>query len=167
MVGFVGQDDTTWKRVAASSAGGLRGGSLTLSGQSEEPMLGLLERSMQKKVAAAAGGTLELRNAQASEVEGWLASGDYDAAISMHYDSPSVCWLCRFGSVDGGLASAAEGGDRVAALSLESRARADALLVPLWRPLTVVAVAEGLNGVVANGFGLSAAWDAADWWRAG
>jgi hypothetical protein len=48
---------------------------------------------------------------------------------------------------------------------LEARVRAAALLVPLWRPLTVVAVSDGLNGVAANGYGLSAAWDAVDWWR--
>jgi hypothetical protein len=164
VAGLAGKDDETWKKVTAAPANSLGGGSLTLTGEREEPMLGLLERSMQKK-AAAGGGALDLRNAQASEVEAWLGSGEYEGAISMHYDSPSVCWTCRFGSVDAGLAAAADSGDAGAARSLEARVRAAALLVPLWRPLTVVAVSDGLNGVAANGYGLSAAWDAVDWWR--
>jgi hypothetical protein len=127
-------------------------------------MASLLERAMQKR-AAAIGGRLDLRNAQASEVEAWLAAGQYDAALSMHYDSPSLCWTCRFGPVDAGLAASADGGDVAAIAALEAKARAQSLVLPLWRPLPVVAVRNGLNGVVANGYGLTAAWNAADWWR--
>lgn len=162
--GLAGPDDTTWKALGAGSAAGIRGATVTVSGENEDPMTSLLERAMQKR-AGAAGGTLELRNSWAADVEGWLGSGQYQVALSMHYDGPSVCWTCRFGSVDAGLAQAAEAGDGGAATALEAKLRAEALIAPLWRPLTVVAVRADLEGVQANGYGLSAAWNAADWWR--
>jgi hypothetical protein len=118
---------------------------------------------MQKR-ARAAGGQLELRNAEADRVEGWLARGEYDAAVAVAYDGPSVCWLCRWGGLDEGLARAADGGDRGAVERLEQRLRDDVLLLPLWRPRAVVGARPRVSGVRANGYGLSPAWNAWEWY---
>ena len=123
-----------------------------------------LQRVMQQEVRASSG-TLELRNAEADRVEPWLAAGTYDAALAMTVDGPDVCWVCRWASVDEGLARAADTGDRQAAAQLEVKLRDQARVVPLWRPRTVVAWRNGLSGVRANGYALNAAWNAWEWWR--
>ncbi|MDP9418885.1 MAG: hypothetical protein M3P53_01815, partial [Actinomycetota bacterium] len=87
------------------------------------------------------------------------------AAIVMQMDAPVVCWTCRWGSVDQGLAGAADAGERAAVTALETKLRDEALLLPLWRPTPVVAWRDGLNGVKANGYALNAAWNALEWWR--
>jgi len=127
-------------------------------------MTGELQRSMQRR-SRPSGGRLELRNAEADRVERWLASGQYQAAVTMNYDGPEPCWTCRFGGEQGRLAQQADAGDRAAVASLEAALRSEALVYPLWRPRTVVAVGDGLEGVQANGFGLDAAWNAWAWWR--
>ena len=161
--GFGGRDDRTWDGVGAGDAGALKGRTVGLVGELEEPNTYLLQRSMQKR-ARAAGGQLELRNAEADRVEGWLARGEYDAAVAVAYDGPSVCWLCRWGGLDEGLARAADGGDRGAVERLEQRLRDDALLLPLWRPRAVVGARPRVGGVRANGYGLSPAWNAWEWY---
>jgi ABC-type transport system substrate-binding protein len=164
--GFAAADDSTWPVAGAGDAGGLRGaGEVELSGTYEEPMTGLLQRAMQKRVRPT-GATLELRNAESHRVEGWVATGDYDAALLQQLDSPALCWTCRWGAVDGDLAAAADAGETGAAAQLEARLRDEGLLLPLWRPRTLVAwrTATGLHGVTANGWAASAAWNAADWW---
>ena len=55
--------------------------------------------------------------------------------------------------------------DEAAALALEAKLRDEALVLPLWRPVTVVAWRDGLGGVRANGYALSGAWNAWEWWR--
>ncbi|MDQ1444645.1 MAG: peptide/nickel transport system substrate-binding protein [Acidimicrobiaceae bacterium] len=136
----------TLLRGEASAAGGsalgdaaalavLEGKTVQVSGEIEEPMTGTLERAMQKR-AASAGGALELRNAESDRVEGWLATGDYDAAVVMAYEPPEGCLSCR------------DAGE----------------VVSLWRPDPVVAW-RGVEGVEVNGWALSPAWDAASWWR--
>lgn len=168
--GFLDSRDATWAevKVGVPVVGGdpalLRGAPIELTGQIEEPMSRLLQRSMQKR-AREWGATLELRNAEADRVEQWVGQGQYQAAIVMQMDSPALCWTCRWGSVDQTLASAADAGDRAAAARLQTRLRDEALLLPLWRPRPVVAWRSGLNGVIANGYALNAAWNAAQWWR--
>ena len=163
--GFIGPEDAAWASVGPGDVGGARGAKgVLLTGQLEEPMTQMLERVMQQRLRPV-GATLDLRNAEAERVEGWLTTGDYAAAIAMAYDPPDMCWTCRWATVDAGLASAADGGDRAAAASLEAKLRDEALVLPLWRPKTVVAWRSGLNGVRANGYGLSAAWNAWQWWR--
>jgi hypothetical protein len=124
----------------------------------------VLQRAMQKR-AHPAGGRLELRNAEADRVERWVAEGAYQAAVVMQLDGPDPCWTCRWASVDEGLARAADAGDEAAVSALEARLRDDALLLPLWRPVTVVAWRDGLGGVRPNGYAPSAAWNAEEWWR--
>ncbi|MEO7442269.1 MAG: hypothetical protein ABIW46_01910, partial [Acidimicrobiales bacterium] len=159
-------DRGEWSTVAAGDAQALRNSTVELVGQFEEPMTGLLQRSMQKR-ARAAGGRLELRNAEADRVEPWVAAGSYDAAVVMQYDGPVVCWTCRWAAVDETLARAADGGDRTAASALQAKLRGDAVVLPLWRPTPVVAWRSGLLGPRANGFALSAAWNAWEWSRSG
>jgi ABC-type transport system substrate-binding protein len=112
-------------------------GTVDLVGMHEEPMTALLQRSMQKR--ARGHGRLELRNAEADRVQGWLAEGSYDAAIAPAYDGPGECRPCDEASV------------------------AQSVLLPLWRWQVVVAWRARVDGVVANGYALNAAWNAATW----
>ena len=153
-----------WSAASPGSAAGLRGVTVDLVGQLEEPMVAALQRSMQKR-AHPDGARLELRNAEADRVERWLAEGSFQAAVVMQYDGPVVCWTCRWASVDEPLARAADSGDATATESLQRRLRDEALVLPLWRPVPVVAWRDGLNGVRVNGFALSGAWNAWEWWR--
>lgn len=153
-----------WAGVGPGTPSALRGVTVDLVGQLEEPMLEVLQRAMQKR-AHPAGGRLELRNAEAHRVERWVAEGSYQAAVVMQLDGPEPCWTCRWASVDEGLARAADAGDAAAVSALEARLRDDALVLPLWRPVTVVAWRDGLGGVRPNGYAPSAAWNAEEWWR--
>ncbi|MCU1461500.1 MAG: peptide transporter substrate-binding protein [Acidimicrobiales bacterium] len=137
---------------------------IDLVGENEEPMTALLQRSMQQR-ARPAGGVLELRDAEADRVEGWVAGGSYGAAVVMRYDGPSVCWTCRFATRYRDLAAAADADVPGAIDRLEARLRDDAVFLPLWRPIAVTAWRAGLEGVRANGYALSGAWNAWEWWR--
>jgi hypothetical protein len=159
-----GEGAGVWAPVKAGTPSALRGVTVDLVGQLEEPMTDTLQRSMQKR-AHPAGARLELRNAEADRVEGWLAEGSYQAAVVMQFDGPDPCWTCRWAGVDEALARGADAGDSAAQRSLETRLRDESLVLPLWHPTTVVAWRDGLNGPRANGFALSGAWNAADWWR--
>jgi hypothetical protein len=118
--------------------GALRGQTVQLTGEVEEPMLSSLQRAMQRKVVAV-GGTLELRNAESDRVEGWVAAGDYQAAVVTWYQSPEPCGVCG-PSVPAGI------------------------VVPLWRPLPFVASVPSVQGVEANPWALGPAWNASEWW---
>ncbi|HEX2701522.1 MAG TPA: ABC transporter substrate-binding protein [Acidimicrobiales bacterium] len=161
-----GDGERVWGRVVAGSSTALRGVTVDLVGELEEPMTATLERSMQKH-AHPGGGRLELRNAEADRVERWVAEGSYQAAIVAQFDSPAPCWTCRWASVDEALARAADAGERGAVRSLEARLRDEALFLPLWRPTPVVAARNGLHGTQANPFALSGAWNSWEWWRDG
>jgi hypothetical protein len=167
--GLASPEDATWAPVGPGDPAGLPPASdaVDLVGMIEEPMTPLLQRSMQRQARPAAA-RLELRNAEVERVTLWLAAGDYDAAISLDVDPPHVCWTCRFAAVDEQLAREADAGDVEAAVALESRLRDENLFLPLWRHHAVVAwrAGSGLRGPAANGYGLSAAWNAADWWYA-
>jgi len=161
--GFAGAEDATFARAGA--AGGWKSGStVTLVGEDEEPVTTQLQRVIQQR-AAAAKATVELRNVDAGLAETWLADRKYDAFVVMAFDGPDPCWTCRWSDVDGRLSSTADAGDRRAMTDLEAELRDQALVVPLWRPRTVVAYRDGLHGVRANGYGLDAAWNAWEWWR--
>lgn len=163
--GFAASDGA-WAGVGPGSSVALQGVAVDLVGEREEPMTATLQRSMQKR-AHPGGGRLELRNAEADRVEGWVAEGSYQAGVLLQYDGPVVCWTCRWASVDEPLARAADGGEKAAIGALEARLRDEALVLPLWRPAPVVAWRDGLRGVQANAFALSGAWNAWEWWREG
>ena len=164
--GFMGVDTGAWAGIGPGASGALQGTTVDLVGELEEPMTATLQRSMQKR-AHPSGGRLELRNAEADRVEGWLAEGSYQAAVVLQFDGPVVCWTCRWASVDEALARLADAGDEAAARALETRLRDEALLLPLWRPVPVVGWRDGLGGVRPNPFALSGAWNAWEWWRDG
>ena len=162
--GFLDPEDAAWTASRYPDARELKGDTIDLVGQIEEPMSPALQRVMQQRVQTVSG-TIELRNAEADRVEPWITEGSYEAAVVMTVDGPEVCWLCRWGSVDEGLARAADAGDAAAAAQLEVKLRDQAWVVPYWRPRTVVAWRAGLNGLRANGYALNAAWNAWEWWR--
>jgi len=166
--GFAGPEDATWKDAAAGDAASLKGRSIDLVGMFEEPMTALLHRSMQKRVRVA-GGTIELRQAEADRVEGWLRDRSYDAALAVWLDPPGGCWRCRWEGVAGGeslLAAGADTGDPSARAAIETRLRDEAAVLPLWRPRTVIAWRrEVVAGPVPNGYASSAAWNADQWWH--
>lgn len=159
-------EDATWSSVGPASAGALAGDTVDLVGFAEEPMTGLIHRAMQKRVRADTGGkaTIELRSAEADRVEGWVAAGEYHAAIVPWLDPLGGCWTCRWPAL-GDAARAADAGDPAAIAALQRLLRDEALVLPLWRPSTVVAWRSGLEGVRANGYAASAAWNAWEWWR--
>lgn len=167
--GFAGAEDATWSPVSKGDTSALRGDVVDMVAVLEEPMSALLHRSMQKAVRAGAGGDtrLELRAAEADRVEGWVSRREFGAALVLAWDGPSVCWTCRWSSVDAALALAADSGDAAAATALEAKLRDDALVLPLWRPRAVVAWRTSVlaSQLRANPYGLSAAWDAWRWSR--
>lgn len=158
--------DGAWAGVGPGATSALGGVTVDLVGELEEPMTATFQRSMQKR-AHPEGGRLELRNAEADRVEGWLGERSYQAAVVMQYDSPAPCWTCRWAGVDEPLARSADAGDAGAVAALETKLRDEAVVLPLWRPTPVVAWRDGLGGVRANGYALSGAWNAWEWWRAG
>lgn len=155
-----------WAGAGPGPSDALRGTTVDLVGELEEPMTATLQRSMQKR-AHPSGGRLELRNAEADRVEGWVVGGSYQAALVLQFDGPVVCWTCRWAPIDEPLARAADSGDQTAVRSLEAKLRDEALVLPLWRPVAVVAWRDGLGGVRVNPFALNAAWNAWEWWRDG
>ena len=162
--GFASGEDETWTGAPVGEVGALKGESLDLVGFSEEPMTGLVHRSMQKR-ARAAGGTIELRQAETDRVETWLRDGEFEAGVVVALDPLGHCWVCRWPDVVE--APAADTGDPQAVSALEQVLEDEARVLPLWRPLTVVAFRDGLVGVQANGYAASAAWNAWEWSRPG
>lgn len=162
--GFAAADGQTWADVAPGGVAALKDETVDLVGFAEEPMTGLLHRSMQKRVREAKG-HLELRHAEADRVEVWVREGNFEAAIVLGLDPLGRCWVCRWPDVPG--AAAADTADPAAVAAFEAELRDDARVLPLWRSATVVAVRSGLSGVKANGYAASAAWNAWEWWRAG
>ena len=160
--GFGGPEDATWAGVrGAGDAGGLKGSSVDLVGFAEEPMTPLVHRSMQKR-ARSAGGTLELRSAEADRVEGWLRDGSFESGVVPALDPLAMCWRCRFGDLPE--VAGADAGDPAAVSALQIRLRDEARVLPLWRSSTVVAWrSSAVGGVRANGYAASAAWNAWEW----
>ena len=159
-------EDGTWSSVVVGDVTALASETVDLIAPVEEPMAGLLHRSMQKRVRAGTEGkaTIELRGAEADRVERWLADRSYEAALVSWLDPLGGCWTCRWGDL-GAAAASADTGDPAAVAALQAILRDDALVLPLWRPATVVAWRGGLRGVAANGYAAGAAWNAAEWWR--
>jgi hypothetical protein len=167
-------EDATWSSVVVAGSEGdakaalspLREETVDLVGMVEEPMTALLHRAMQKRVRAATDGsaTIELRSAAAPMVQGWLATGEFEAGVAVWLDPLGGCSVCRRSSVYGALATAADAGDGGAVSALEARLRDDARVLPLWRPTTVVAWrSAAVAGPKANGYAASGAWNDWEW----
>lgn len=144
---------------------GAKGADLTLVGAVEEPLAGLLLRSSQRQLRSA-GAQVDIKQAEMAEVEAWVDAGAFDAGVVSWWDGPGFCYSCRWGAIDSAVAKAADGGDRAAAVSLQAMVRDQNLALPLWSPDSVVAwrTDAGLNGPAANGWALTAAWNAWSWW---
>lgn len=162
--GLAGPEDATWAGPDPTDAAAAGREAISVSTREEEPMAGLLHRSMAKR-AAAAGWRTELRAADAVEVDRWFDERRYQGMLITVLDPPAVCWRCRWAWFDAGLATAADAGDGTATQALEQRLRDEAIALPIWRPLTVVAWRDEVTGVVANGYALTAAWNAEQWRR--
>lgn len=154
----------TWAGFKPETPRAMRRQSFQLTGIGEEPVTPLIERAVQT-YAKTEDVSVELRNAEADRVESWVAGRDFQAVVVPLYDPPVPCLVCRWGRVDEATARAADGGDEAAAAALAQRLRDDGLLLPLWRPITLVAWRTGLDGVEPNGWGLNAAWNAWEWHR--
>lgn len=154
----------TWKDIGIAPPTVLKGKTIDFVAMYEEPMSGLVGKSIQRRVRDA-GGAVELRTAEADRVEGWVATGDHDVAVVPMSDGLGLCWTCRWASVDEALARGADAGDPGAVAALEAKLRDEALLLPMWQYVPVVAVRDGLAGVTPNGYATSGAWNAWEWWR--
>lgn len=164
--GFGPSGDETWAGVVPGEPAPLGSEAVDLVAPVEEPMAALVHRSMQKRVRGATEGkaAIELRAAEHDRVERWVGERTYEGALVSWLDPPGGCWRCRWPDL-GDLAQRADSGDAAAVDEVQATLRDDARVLPLWRPITVVAWREGLGGVVANGYAASAAWNAATWWR--
>ena len=86
---------------------------------------------------------------------------------------PEPCWTCWFADtatgrgnvtrVTGltGLAAAADA-DPAAVAALEARVKAEALMLPLWRPRAVLA-GRRVGGLLANSWAAGPFWSAESW----
>ena len=154
--------------------GRLKGvGMTTLVADDEDELSPLLGRVLQQG-ARAAGADVELKSDESTTVDAsWLPEGRFDLALVRTVAWPEPCWSCWFaeGSTGRGnvtrvkgltaLATAADT-DPAAVPALETRVRAEGLLLPLWRPRAVLA-GRGVGGLVANSWSLGPFWAAESW----
>ncbi|HEV7536959.1 MAG TPA: ABC transporter substrate-binding protein, partial [Acidimicrobiia bacterium] len=165
----------TWATAGLDPpVGRLKGAPLsTLVSDDEDELSPLVSRVLQQG-ALAAGATIELKSDASRTVDAtWLPEGRFDLALVRTVDWPDPCWSCWFAEaatsrgnptrVKGlsALAAAADT-DPAAVPALEARVRAEGLLLPLWRPRSVLA-GRGVAGLVANSWSLGPFWKAESW----
>ena len=139
----------------------------SISAPRESAPSGLLIHAMQR-TGRDKGIGFDLRQADFDDVLGAYARGDFDILYRLQPPTVATCWVCEAASVDAALAKAADAGDVAAAQQLRQRLVTDALVFPLWRERSVIAVRDGLESVSANGFSvLGPLWDAERWSWAG
>lgn len=127
----------------------------------EEPLSGLLTRAVQRK-ARGTSLDFDVVSVESQLLDGeWLAQGKFDLALVDEVEWPQPCRRCRFGSAHVGetdwsradglseLAQSADHGNTASAAQLETDLRDTAVVLPLWRPATVVA-SRGVDGIAAN-----------------
>ena len=184
LAGVAGGDTPAWARVGgpadptAPPAGVEKGETDTLVAAMEEPMAPLLGRVLAAAVRLA-GATLELKFAEAPLVDArWLTEGSFDFALVDDVAWPEPCWSCWFseGARERGnasrvtgldaLAAGADRGEPGAVAALEARLRAEAVLLPLWRPAAVLA-GRNVEGLSANSWSVGPFWGAERWRPAG
>ena len=165
----------TWAVAALDPAGDRLADAptVTLVMADEDQLSPLVGRVLQTG-AREAGATVELKSDEAGTVEGaWIPDGRFDLALVRTLSWPQPCWSCWFaedstgrgnpGRIKGltALAAAADR-DPAAVAALESRVKADAVLLPLWRPRAVLA-GRGVTGLVANSWAHGPFWSAESW----
>lgn len=153
-----------WARPDPASAVPAGRAEIQVLSREEEPMVGVLARAISRR-ALDAGWRPEVVAMEADEAEARFRERRYQAAAMGVLDPPTVCWRCRWGWFDDGLAAAADAGDAAAATTLQLRLRDEAIVMPLWRPAVVVAWrTAAVRGVRVNGYAHSPAWNAQEWW---
>jgi hypothetical protein len=146
---------------------------VTLASALEDQLSSLVGKVLQQG-ARAAGATVELRSDESTTVDAtWLPEGRFDLALHRSVAWPEPCWSCWFGDDATGrgnvtratgltpLAAAADR-DPSAVPALESRVKADGLMLPLWRPRAVLA-GRNVTGLAANSWSLGPFWGAESW----
>lgn len=156
--------DDVWSRPDPTDVPAAGRDEVQVLTREEEPMVGLFNRAIARR-AATAGWRPELVAMDADQAEARFRERRYQAAAFGVLDPPSPCWRCRWGWFDDTLARAADAGDEQAAVALQHRLRDEAIVLPLWRPHALVAWrTAAVDGVRANGFAHSPAWNAHEWW---
>jgi len=157
VVGSLGGDAVRFPEAQLTDISDL----ITITVPDDVAMLGAVKRAALLAVRTAGGTVPELRDAASDLVDPWIAAGDFEASIELFYDGlGGPCWTCRFGNVDEAAARLADGGGD----PLDTMLAETGVARLLWRPIQAVAWAENVNGVVANGWALSSAWNANEWW---
>jgi hypothetical protein len=160
---YTGIDDI-W-RSAAPTPAHLDGVGLTFSSPVESPVGVQLDASFDRALGTV-GATMRSRSTDAATVNQLVSNKTYDVAFVTHDDGPDACWQCVYANVDAELARQADSGDGDAQRSLQRKARDEAAMLPLWREFPLVAyVPANVEGVQANGYTSSAAWNAGSWWK--
>jgi hypothetical protein len=169
----------TWAVSGLEPVGGQLKGAVaaTLVSADEDQLSPLVGRVLQQG-AKAAGATIELRSDESTTVDAtWLPDGRFDLALVRTVAWPEPCWACWFaddstgrGNVTRvkGLTPMAAAADRdpAAAPALETKVKADGLMLPLWRPRAVLA-GRGITGLAANSWSIGPFWAAESWAPAG
>jgi len=165
----------TWATAELEPAAGrLKGvGLTTLVADDEDELSPLLGRVLQQG-GQTAGANVELKSDESTTVDAsWLPEGRFDLALVRTVAWPEPCWSCWFAETGTGrgnvsrvkgltaLAAAADT-DPGAVAALETRVRAEGLLLPLWRPRAVLA-GRGVGGLVANSWAPGPFWAAESW----
>ena len=134
---------------------------LTITAANDVSMVGAVERAVLLAIRNAGGVVPELRDGTSDLVAAWIDVREADAFVALSYDGPGgPCWTCRFGEFDETAARLADGGGDTMDQLLADQGVARLL----WRPVSAVAWAERMHGVVVNGWTLTPAWNAHEWW---
>jgi ABC-type transport system substrate-binding protein len=174
-LGPTGAGAATWATAGPEPpAGRLKGVVLTTLVADDEDELSPLVGRVLQQGALAAGANVELKSDESTTVDAtWLPEGRFDLALTRTVAWPEPCWSCWFGEGSTGrgnltrvtglttLAAAADT-EPAAVAALESRVRAEGLLLPLWRPRAVLA-GRGVAGLVANSWAPGPFWKAESW----
>lgn len=157
--------DATWVNYGSAPGHNLADANITISVPIEDPLSSLVGATLQRSVTAG-GGKVQVRASDSATVNGYVAAKTYDVAMLSFQSQPQFCWTCVFADVDSALASKADAGDNSAALKLEQMARDGGMFMPLWRDKTLVVYNKQIvDGVTANGYSASVAWNADAWWK--
>ena len=146
---------------------------VTFVSTDEDELSPLVGRVLQQG-AAAAGADIELKSDEAKIVEStWLPGGQFELALTRTVEWPEPCWACWFSDAAAGrgnvsrvkdltpLAEAADT-DPAAVAALETRVKAEGLMLPLWRPRAVLA-GKGVGNLVADSWAIGPFWMAERW----
>jgi hypothetical protein len=132
---------------------------VSLVSPNDLPVADVAHRAVLLPIRSAGGAVPELREATSADAEVWGTTAA--AYLGLHYDGPGgPCWTCRFAATDEVAMRLADGGAAAPTAVLE----AEGVVDPWWRPIVAVAWADGIHGVVANGWSITPAWNAEQWW---